>query len=147
VELTTTMTAPCPPERLFAALEDLADYPGWLSIVDRAVPADAAEGDEGPVWTVDLRGRIGPLARSKRLRMVRTVCDAPRRLRFERREVDGRRHSPWVLHAETEPQGDGSEVRLTLHYGGSFGGALLERMLVDEIEASRPRLLERVAPG
>jgi hypothetical protein len=147
VELTTTMTAPCPPERLFAALEDLGDYPGWLSIVDRAVPADAVKDDDGPVWTVDLRGRIGPLARSKRLRMVRTVCDAPRRLRFERREVDGRRHSPWVLHAEVDPDGAGSEVKLTLHYGGSFGGALLERMLVDEIEASRPRLLERVAAG
>jgi len=151
VDLTTAMPAPCPPERLFAALEDLVDYPGWLSIVDRAVPAEPAAGDEGPVWLVDLRGRIGPLARSKRLRMVRTVHDASGgRLRFERREIDGRHHSPWVLHAEVTPGGDGdagSHVQITLHYGGSFGGALLERMLVDEIEASRARLLERVTPA
>ena len=146
------MTAPCPPGRLFAALENLDDYPGWLTIVDRAVPAEAIEGDEGPVWQVDLRGRIGPLSRSKRLRMVRTVHEAPHRLRFERREVDGRRHSAWTLLAEIAAGPDGpadlgSQVRISLHYGGSFGGALLERMLVDEIEASRPRLLERVAAG
>ena len=28
------------------------------------------------VWDVELRARLGPLARSKRLRMVRTVRDA-----------------------------------------------------------------------
>jgi hypothetical protein len=33
---------------------------------------------------------------------------------------------------------------MRLHYGGSFGGSLLERMIRDEIERCRPRLLERL---
>ncbi len=38
-----------------------------------------------------------PWRRSKRLRMVRTRHEAPHQVTFERREVDGRSHSPWVL--------------------------------------------------
>ena len=37
-----------------------------------------------------------------------------------------------------------SALEMLLHYGGAFGGAVLERLLADEIEASRPRLAERV---
>ena len=66
------VTAPCPPEALFALVDDLGGYPDWLEIVVAAVPVEAAAGDEGPAWSVELRGRVGPLARSKRLRMVRT---------------------------------------------------------------------------
>ena len=36
---------------------------------------------------------------------------------------------------------------MTLHYGGGFGGNLLERLLSDEIEASKPRLLALVSSG
>jgi hypothetical protein len=77
--------------------------------------------------------------------MVRTVLDAPSHVRFERREHDGRSHSPWVLDAAVEPIGPGSRLTMNLHYGGSFGGAVLERMLRDEVERSRPRLLELLA--
>ena len=43
---------------------------------------------EPPVWDAELRARLGPLARSKRLRMVRTVHDSQRRVvRFERQEL------------------------------------------------------------
>jgi hypothetical protein len=139
--MTSSLDAPCEPARLHAAIADLGDYPGWLSIVDRAAPADPDPGDPGPAWLVELRGRIGPMARSKRLRMVRTVDEAPRHLRFERREVDGRAHSPWVLDAAVAPLPDGARLTMTLHYGGSLGGATLERMLAAEIERSRPRLL------
>jgi hypothetical protein len=144
VDLSATMHAPCPPDVLFREIEDLAHYPAWLTIVPRAVPADG-DGAAGPVWLVELRGRIGPLARSKRLRMVRTVHEPGKRVRFERRETDGRDHSPWVLEAHVEPSGaDESALEMLLHYGGAFGGAILERLLADEIEASRPRLAERV---
>jgi len=145
------LDAPCSADELFAAVDDLATYPKWLSIVTKvvAVDADEAGDDPGPAWVIDLRGRLGPLARSKRLRMVRTAFEGPTHIRFERREVDGRSHSAWVLDAEVEPHPDGADAgsRLTmrLHYGGSFGGSLLERMLRDEIEQSRPKLLERVA--
>jgi hypothetical protein len=148
VDVTSSLDAPCDPHRLYAAVADLGDYPHWLSIVARAVPAEAAAGDAGPAWTVELRARLGPLARSKRLRMVRTVADEPRRLRFERRELDGRAHSAWVLDAEVEPgPGSGpapSRLTMRLHYGGALGTATLERMLATEIDRSRPRLLARL---
>jgi hypothetical protein len=145
VDVTSTLDAPCSADLLFAAIEDLGEYPSWLSIVPRSVTTDAADGDDGPAWLVDLRGRLGPLARSKRLRMVRTAHDAPTHVRFERRELDGRSHSAWVLDAQVDPTDDGSRLTMRLHYGGSFGGSLLERMLGDEIEQSRPKLLDRVS--
>jgi hypothetical protein len=144
VDVISTLDAPCSVEALFAAVEDLGEYPSWLSIVPRSVPTDAADGDAGPAWQVDLRGRLGPLARSKRLRMVRTAHEAPRHVRFERHELDGRSHSAWVLDAAVEATDAGSRLTMRLHYGGSFGGSLLEHMLRDEIEASRPKLLDRV---
>jgi len=145
--VTASLDAPCPPDRLREWVDDLERYPAWLSIVPRADrDAFEADGDQPPSWSVELRATLGPLARSKRLRMVRTV-DEPGHLRFERRETDGRQHSPWVLDAtiETRDGGAASRLVMNLHYGGSFGGNLLERLLGDEIERSKPRLLELVA--
>ena len=155
MDLIADLDAPCPPERLFASVDDLSAYPDWLEIVERAEPAEAHDGDDGDAaWLVDLRGRLGPLARSKRLRMVRTRCDAPNLVRFERREHDGRQHADWVLEAQVEPRAagegedpgeTGSRLVMRLHYGGTFGGMVLERLLGDAIERSRPALLERVS--
>lgn len=127
---------------LFAWVDDLARYPSWLEIVPRAEPADPAAGDAGPAWIVYLRGRLGPLARSKRLRMVRTELVPPRRVTFERRELDGRRHSPWVLTAEVTAAPGGSRLEMCLHYGGGFASAATRILLAQEIERSRLRLLE-----
>ncbi len=143
MDVTATLTAPCTPDALFACVADLGQYPQWLDIVPRAVPEHGGDDDE-PAWTVDLRGRLGPFARSKRLRMVRTTSDAPRRVVFERRERDGRSHSPWVLAATVEADGDGSRLTMHLHYGGGLWGPVLERILGDEIERSKPRLLALV---
>ena len=137
-----TLEAPTSPETLFVWVDDLGRYPQWLEIVPRAVPVDAHPDDEGPAWAVDLRGRLGPLARSKRLRMVRVAHDPPTSVRFERREQDGRSHSPWVLEATVDAVDDGSRLTMHLHYGGGLFGPVLDRLLGDEIERSRPRLLE-----
>jgi hypothetical protein len=161
VDVIASLDAPCPPAVLFAWVDDLRHYAHWLDIVPRAEPAAAATGDPGPAWQVDLRGRLGPLARSKRLRMVRTELEAPHRVTFERRELDGRSHSPWILRAAVAPvvagnaaeadraDPDAEESRLTmeLHYGGALWGPVLERLLRDAIEQSRPRLLACVAGG
>jgi hypothetical protein len=144
MDVTADLLAPCSPERLFGWVDDLAHYPEWLDIVPRAAPVEARDGDPGPAWSVDLRGRLGPFARSKRLRMVRTVHDAPHRVRFERLEHDGRRHSPWVLEARVAPDAGGSLLTMRLHYGGSLVGPLVERLLADEIRQSKPRLLALV---
>lgn len=148
VDLSATMQAPCPVDVLFGEVEDLARYPDWLGIVMRAEPAPADGGAADAsrrAWLVELRGRIGPLARSKRLRMVRTHYEPGRRVRFEREEIDGRHHSPWVLEATVSPVNDeASQLEMALHYGGSFGGGLIEKLLADEIDASRTRLADRV---
>ena len=144
MDVTTDLEAPCTPDELFAWVDDLGRYPEWLDIVPRAEPVAGHADDPGPAWSVDLRGRLGPLARSKRLRMVRTALE-PGRVRFERVEHDGRRHSPWVLDAAVDEVEGGSRLRVHLHYGGSLVGPLIERLLADEITRSRPRLLALVA--
>ena len=153
MDVTEVLEAPCDAEALFDWLDDLARYPGWLDIVPRAEAAEPREGDPGPAWSVDLRGRLGPFARSKRLRMVRTVHDRPHHVRFERLEHDGRQHSSWTLDASVSPAASpadgggegGSVLTMRLHYGGSLVGPVVERLLADEIRRSRPRLLTLVA--
>jgi hypothetical protein len=71
--------------------------------------------------------------------MVRTV-DEPGHVRFERSELDGKQHSPWVLDARIAPAGQGSRLTMVLHYGGGLGSGIFERILGDEIEASKSRL-------
>ncbi len=139
MDVVAELVAPCSTAELFTWVEDLERYPEWLEIVTRVAPAD------DDAWAVDLRGRLGPLARSKRLRMVRVDHDAPRRVRFERAELDGRDHSPWVLEADVTAHRDGSELRMRLHYGGGLFGPVLERVLRDEIGRSRLRLLALVS--
>jgi hypothetical protein len=149
VDLTATLEAPCSPDALFEWVEDLGRYPRWLDIVPRAEEAAPAPADAGPAWQVDLRGRLGPFARAKRLRMVRTVHRAPDsstagQARFERAEHDEREHSPWVLDARVDATAEGSRLVMSLHYGGRLWMPVLERLLTDEIERSRPRLLALV---
>ncbi|MDH5291812.1 MAG: hypothetical protein OEY41_17595, partial [Acidimicrobiia bacterium] len=97
------------PDRVYPLVADLTRYPEFLEIVHRVeVAADGAEG-EPPAWLVTLRAKIGPFARSKRLRMVRTVADEGRQARFERAEIDGRSHSAWVLEATIAPRPAGND--------------------------------------
>jgi hypothetical protein len=145
VDVTADLVAPCPPDELFAWVDDLARYPDWLDIVPRAVPVEAHPDDPGPAWSVDLRGRLGPFARSKRLRMVRTVHDPPGEVGFERCEHDGRQHAAWSLRASVAADEAGSRLTMRLHYGGSLVGPVVERLLADEIRRSRPRLLTLLA--
>jgi len=145
VEVVASLEAPCAPAALFPWVADLGRYPKWLDIVPRAEPAAAHPHDVRPAWSVDLRGRLGPFARSKRLRMVRTVADGAGHARFERVEHDGRDHAPWVLDAVIVPVASGSSLTMRLHYGGRLWVPALDRLLADEIERSRPRLLERLA--
>ncbi len=145
MELSAELEAPCPPGELFTWVDDLTRYPAWLTIVSRAEPF-ATTPPGSPAWSVDLRGRIGPFARSKRLRMERTGFEPERLAVFERREADGRQHAPWELRAEVWPSGAGSRLVMALRYGGSLWGPVLERLLADEISDGRLRLLALVSP-
>jgi hypothetical protein len=131
---------PGPPERAFALVDDLSAYPAWMDLVHE-VQEVSATGDLR-TWEVELQAQVGPFARSKRLRMVRVVHDPGRRVVFEREEVDGRRHSPWILAAtlHRDPQSDasgadGTRLTMTLTYGGNlWTGAVLQRVLDDHVE-------------
>jgi uncharacterized protein YndB with AHSA1/START domain len=148
VDVTAEVRLDAPTDRVWRTVADLATYPAWLSIVHRAEPEPTPDAEGRPAWRVELRGRIGPLARSKRLRMVRTEADPGRAVRFERVEQDGHRHAAWVMEAHvapdaTAPPGAVRPVSLLvvrLRYAGSFGTGLLERALRDEIERGRERL-------
>lgn len=139
MDLTADLLAPVPPDELLPWVDDLEHYPQWLSIVSRAesvVPSD----DGLAAWSIDLRAKVGPLSRSKRLRMVR-VDSTQQHVVFERRELDGQSHSDWVLRANLNPVDDGTQLTMELHYGGRLWEPLVERLLRDEIGASRTRLL------
>jgi hypothetical protein len=142
MDVHATLDAPCSADRLFGFVDDLAEYPAWMDLLHRVEPAVTGE----PAWQVELRARVGPLARSKRLRMHRTVHDpVEHRVVFERAEADGRRHSPWVLRAEVLQHGDTSTLHMHLHYGGAlWTGGVLERVLGDQITNGRERLTKLV---
>jgi hypothetical protein len=148
VDVEASMQAPCTPDRLFGFVDELTDYPSWMPLAHRVVTADP-EPDGRPVWEVELRARLGPFARSKRLRMVRTLHEpdgsSGGRVRYERAERDGRSHSPWVLDAVVVADDGGSRLDMALHYGGAlWTGGVMEKVLADQIVAGRERLLELV---
>ena len=100
-----------------------------------------------PAWMVELRARVGPFARSKRLRMERTELEPDRVAVFERREADGRDHSEWILRADLDADTDGRTVlTMTMSYGGSlWAGPILERVLDDQVRRGSDRLLALVS--
>lgn len=148
VELVTEVDLPAAPEQVEPWLAGLDAYPAWMGLVHRAVPEP---GSNPPAWQVDLRARIGPLARSKRLRMVRSANSDTTTLEFERAELDGRSHGRWALRAELhriDGSTPGTRVRVTLRYDGAhWASGVLERVLHDEIEKSKARLTELVSGG
>ena len=150
VDLHATAVLIASPTAAFAALEDLATYPHWLSIVASASPAEPHADDPGPAWHVELRGKVGPFSKTKRVRMVRTGHDpAAGTVRFERREHDGRSHNTWLLTGQATAHGDhdGAHVEVDLHYGGGaiFPGADL--LLRQETRRAGERLDAHLARG
>lgn len=127
---------------------DLAEYVAWMPIVHRA---DASVSTDH-TWNVELRAKVGPLARSKRLTMQRTALEddsAHRSVRavFERRETDERRHAPWILTVSLSSIGGGTRTRLDmeLYYGGNlWTGGILEKVLSDSIDSGKRKLAELV---
>jgi len=138
---------PAPPGRVFALVDDLAMYPSWMNLV-HDVHEEPPTGDRR-TWNVELQAQVGPLARSKRLRMTRVAHEPDRRVVFERDEVDGKRHSPWILSATLHPDvavAGSTRLTMTLTYGGNlWTGAVLQRVLDDHIERGAAALCALVA--
>ena len=136
MDVVATVDVPVSAEKLFNFILDLANYESWLQMVH------SVKLLEDKSWSVELRARLGPFARSKRLRMVRSSFDTPSFVVFERAEVDGRKHSQWVLSATVSSTATGSCLTMNLHYSGSlFTGGLLERALADQISQGRGKLI------
>lgn len=144
------LIAPCSPSEVFGYVAELDRYPTWMGGLVHSAHLDEDGPAAFPAWIVELRSRIGPLARSKKLRMVRTDIVPDRLVVFERQEVDGRDHSVWRLRAELAthtPCGEtdpvtSTRLEMTLTYEGRlWTGGLLEKVLQDQIDAGRDRLL------
>jgi hypothetical protein len=139
MEIEAVVEAPVDADRMYDEVRSLDGYPEWIGIVHEV--RREADG----VWQVELRGKVGPFARSKRLRMVRVLDESPRHVVFERQEVDGRRHAKWILSATVAEVGQVSRLAMRLHYGGVlFAGGVLEKVLGEQIVASREKLLQRL---
>jgi uncharacterized protein YndB with AHSA1/START domain len=134
VDLRVECELACPPDTAFEHLADLDRYPHWLGLVRRADPA----GDGA--WMVELRAKVGPLARSKRLRMVRSELVTPERVVFERAELDDRPHAMWKLTTEVTPTPAGCVVVADLHYSGAAWVPLLDQVLAGEVDRAKRNL-------
>jgi hypothetical protein len=144
VRTSESVVVPASPSELFPYVSRLEAYPPWLRLVHHVEPV--AE-DPMPTWDVELRARVGPFARSKRLRMQRVEVQADRGARFERAEVDGREHAMWALRVELAPSGDATVLTMHLAYDGTlWTGGVLERVLDDEIRRARIKLVDLLAP-
>jgi uncharacterized protein YndB with AHSA1/START domain len=140
---TESVTVPASPSAVYPYVSDLAQYPRWLGLVHEAEPeSDAA----CPAWSVELRARVGPFARSKRLRMERAETVPDRMAVFERAEVDGREHARWSLRVDLEHTDDGATtVTMHLAYDGRlWTGGALARVLDDQIRRGREGLVALV---
>lgn len=137
-------TVSAPAKQIFEIVSDLSTYSEWLGLVAAVVEAEEAPGDIGPAWIVTIRAKVGPFARSKKLRMVRTVHDAGQSsatARFERRELDGRDHSAWTLQSVIMEKADQrTAVQMDLRYDGGLWTAPLEPILGAFIDDAGERL-------
>jgi carbon monoxide dehydrogenase subunit G len=128
------------PEVVLPFVNDLSRYVDWMPLVHSAEVA----GED--LWDVELRAKVGVFARSKRLRMRKTIDDGVVVV-FERDEADGRRHSPWVLRVTVSPTRTGSTVQMDLAYGGNLWTAgVLDRVLAHQVDEGKAGLV-RVVSG
>ncbi len=152
MDIEARLTTPAAPSRVLALVDDLGVYPQWMPLVHRAEPivgvADA--------WNVELRAKVGPFARSKKLRMVRSAYERTEgaergdvaRIVFERREIDERQHAMWRLTATVTAANSaagGAELVMHLHYDGRLFVSVVEAILRQNIDAGRVRLAELLA--
>jgi len=144
VDHRSSITLSAGPDRVFGEVARLDTYPSWLGMVHRAEPCERLPDDPGPAWMVDLGARLGPIRRSKRVRMVRSEARPPKLVRFERRETDGRSHSAWVLTAEVEAAVGGSRLTMGLYYGGAARLPGVDRLLADEVRRATGKLERRL---
>lgn len=143
----SSVTVPAPVDRVVPFLVDLSEYPRWMPMIHSV----ARDDHDDVAWTVELRAKVGPFARSKRLRMART-SDSPvpggRRIVFERRERSATQHSRWAMTVDVAGSAGSTTVTIDLEYGGSLWTAgVLDRVLAACIEDGKNGLVRAVTAG
>ena len=155
MDIEARLTTPAAPSRVLAFVDDLSVYPQWMPLVHRAEPV-VGVADGAVAWNVELRAKVGPFARSKKLRMVRSAYERTEgaergdvaRIVFERREIDERQHAMWrltVTVAAANSAAGGVELVMQLHYDGRLFVSVVEAILRQNIDAGRVRLAELLA--
>ena len=119
-------------------VENLSAYPAWMPMVHQVIALSDF------VWSVELRAKVGVFARSKALRMRRTVNE-DNVIVFEREEDDNRHHSSWVMRVALSPSTGGTNVTIDLSYGGTLWTAgILDRVLASQVDAGKEALVRAV---
>ena len=78
--------------------------------------------------------------------MERVSVYSSERVRFERREIDGRVHANWILDVAIEPLEEArSKLTMNLSYDGGFWSRPLEVVLKRQVDDAVPRLRRLVA--
>tara|TARA_B100001250_G_scaffold288652_1_gene250401 strand:+ start:50 stop:499 length:450 start_codon:yes stop_codon:yes gene_type:complete len=132
------------PQQIFRVFKDLRVYEILLGFVD-SVETLETEGSL-PCWQVTLRAQIGPFARLKQLRMVLVEDEAPRVIRFVRRETDGKDHSDWeILVLVDGREGGGCSVSMEVSYSGKFWSLPLQSVFNSHVNAAKD-LLQQAFP-
>ena len=138
-----SVVVPARPGDVFEHVARLDAYPSWLRLIHEV---EVVAEQPRLAWEVELRARVGPFARSKRLRMERTEVLTDQLVVFERAEVDGRDHARWALRAELAEIADGTNLTMHLAYDGSlWTGGLLDKVLEEEIRRARAGLVRLLA--
>ena len=153
MELSASLRTTASVSTVLRYVSELHEYPQWMPLVHSATSETSSTP---PAWLVELRARVGPFARSKRLRMVRSVMQvdaashgtdtiSPARIVFERRELDGRAHAKWQLAVTVSPIASGAELMMHLSYDGRFFVGVVESILRQHIDEGRQKLGELLA--
>lgn len=114
---------------VFDVVSDLQTYPFWLDIVDKVTP----DGEDA--WIVTLTAKIGPIKRSKKLRMIKSTDGMA--TTFIRQETHGRDFSIWKMHSTVTPVStNSSELTIELLYDGPYWSNVLDALL----DARKPKI-------
>lgn len=141
--------APCSPEVLFAITEDLANISPWLDLLGDAKPASPDPSDVGPAWDATFVVKLGPLTKTKDVRLVQIEHEPYKSVVYERHEIPTEGKDPskiamWRLTLKVSPTNEGSSLFVNVFYGGDALGDMAEGILTKELNKSKPALLKEV---
>jgi carbon monoxide dehydrogenase subunit G len=141
LQVTASAVVPASQERVFELLCDTARYPEWVTGTN-AVPRTDGPAREGstydevnPIlgpWKADTTWRV--IEHEPPRRTVHTTGDIPLSSRF-------------VVVMEVAPEGDASEVTMTLRGEPAFGpvGAVFARLMQGQVDRDNRRSVEAFA--